>query len=85
MQADLFEYFVSPGPNGVLEDCFITLIYKTDGTDLTWRENIGEGYWRLFHIMGWILLPKSSIFWPVFYKFLQSKVVINVTCLTQNV
>lgn len=44
MQADLFEYFVSPGPNCVLEDCFITLIYKTDGTDPTRRENIGEGY-----------------------------------------
>ena len=42
MQADLFEHFSSHVHNGLLEDCAITLIDKTDGVDPTRREE----YWR---------------------------------------
>ena len=42
MQTDLFERFASHGHNGFFEDCTITLINKTDGTDSTRREE----YWR---------------------------------------
>ena len=42
MQADLFEDFASNRHNGFLEDCTITLFYKTDGAVPTRREE----YWR---------------------------------------
>ena len=35
MQTNLFEYSASHGYNGVLEDCTITLIDKTDGASPT--------------------------------------------------
>ena len=37
-QADLFEHFASHWHNDFLEDCTITLIDETDGTDPTRRE-----------------------------------------------
>ena len=43
MQPELFEYFHSKEYNGFLQDCSITLIDKTDGLDLTRREE----YWRV--------------------------------------
>ena len=42
MQPLVFEHFSSNGYNGFLEDCCITLIDKTDGSDPTRREE----YWR---------------------------------------
>ena len=42
MQPPVFEHFSSDGHNGFLEDCSITLIDKTDGSDHTRREE----YWR---------------------------------------
>ena len=38
MQPELFEHFHSQGHNGFLQDCSITLINKTDGSDPTRRE-----------------------------------------------
>ena len=38
MQPLVFEHFSSNDHNGFLEDCSITLIDKTDGSDLTSRE-----------------------------------------------
>ena len=43
MQPELFEHFNSQGHNGFLQDCSITLINKTDGSDPTRREE----YWRV--------------------------------------
>ena len=43
MQPELFEHFHSQGHNGFLQDCSITLINKTDGSDPTRREE----YWRV--------------------------------------
>ena len=37
MHADLFEHFTSQWHNGFSEDCTITLIDETDGTDPTSR------------------------------------------------
>ena len=42
MQPLVFEHFSSNDHNGFLEDCSITLIGKTDGSDPTRREE----YWR---------------------------------------
>ena len=42
MELLVFEHFYSNYRNGFLEDCSITLIGKTDGTDPTRREE----YWR---------------------------------------
>ena len=42
MQRDFFEYFAFHGHNGFMEDCTITLIDQSDGTDTTRREE----YWR---------------------------------------
>ena len=42
MHADLFEHLAFHGHKGFLEDCTITLIYKTDCADSTRREE----YWR---------------------------------------
>ena len=42
MQPLVFEYFSSNDHSGFLEDCSITLIDKTDGSDPTRREE----YWR---------------------------------------
>ena len=42
MQPLDFEHFSSNDHNGFLEDCSITLIDKTDGSDPTRREE----YWR---------------------------------------
>ena len=42
MQPLVFEHFSSNDHNGFLEDCSITLIDKTDGSDPTRREE----YWR---------------------------------------
>ena len=42
MQPLDFEHFSSNDHNGLLEDCSITLIDKTDGSDPTRREE----YWR---------------------------------------
>ena len=42
MQPLVFEHFPSNNQKGFLEDCSITLIDKTDGADLTRREE----YWR---------------------------------------
>ena len=42
MQPLLFEHFSSNNHNGFLEDCSITLIDKSDGSDPTRREE----YWR---------------------------------------
>ena len=42
MHADLFEHLAFHGHKGFLEDCTITLIYKTDCADSTRRED----YWR---------------------------------------
>ena len=41
MQLELFQHFLSEGHNGFLQDCSITLINKTDGSDPTRREE----YW----------------------------------------
>ena len=38
MQPLVFEHFSSDGHNGFLEDCSITLIDKTDGSDHTGEE-----------------------------------------------
>ena len=38
MQPGLFQHFHSEGHNGFLQDCSITLIDKTDGSDPTRRE-----------------------------------------------
>ena len=43
MQPELFEHFHSKEHNGFLQDCSITLIDKTDGSDPTRREE----YWRV--------------------------------------
>ena len=43
LQPELFEHFHSEKHNGFLQDCSITLIDKTDGSDLTRREE----YWRV--------------------------------------
>ena len=43
MQPELFEHFHSEEYNGFLENCSITLIDKTDGSDPTRREE----YWRM--------------------------------------
>ena len=43
MQPELFEHFHSEEHNGFLQDCSITLIEKTDGSDATRREE----YWRV--------------------------------------
>ena len=43
MQPELFEHFHSEEYNGFLQDCSITLIEKTDGSDATRREE----YWRV--------------------------------------
>ena len=43
MQPELFEHFHSEEHNGFLENCSITLIDKTDGSDPTRREE----YWRM--------------------------------------
>ena len=43
MQSELFENFHSEENNGFLQDCCITLIDKTDGSDPTRREE----YWRV--------------------------------------
>ena len=42
MQPELFEHFTADNHNCFLTDCSITLIYKTDGSDPTRREE----YWR---------------------------------------
>ena len=42
MQPLVFDHFSSNDPNGFLEDCSITLIDKTDGSDPTGKEE----YWR---------------------------------------
>ena len=42
MQPLTFEHYFSNDHNGFLEDCSITLIDKTDGSDPTRREE----YWR---------------------------------------
>ena len=42
MRADLFEHFASHGHSGFLKDCTMTFTDKTDGADLTRREE----YWR---------------------------------------
>ena len=42
MQPLVFEHFSSNNHNGLLEDCSITRIDKTDGSDPTRREE----YWR---------------------------------------
>ena len=42
MQPLIFEHYFSNDHNGFLEDCSITLIDKTDGSDPTRREE----YWR---------------------------------------
>ena len=42
--------------------------------------NIGEGYWRLCHLMGWILQRRGPIFLPGFYTFFGGKGVIIVKC-----
>ena len=38
MQPGLFQHFHSEGHNGFLQDCSVTLIDKTDGSDPTRRE-----------------------------------------------
>ena len=43
MQLKLFEHFHSEEHNGFLQDCSITLIEKTDGSDATRRQE----YWRV--------------------------------------
>ena len=43
IQPELFQHFHSKGRNGFLQDCSITLINKTDGSDPTRREE----YWRV--------------------------------------
>ena len=43
MQPKLFEHFHSEEHNGFLQDCSITLIDKTDGSDPTRREEC----WRV--------------------------------------
>ena len=43
MQPELSEHFYSKGHNGFLQDCSITLIDKTDGSNPTKREE----YWRV--------------------------------------
>ena len=77
MQVDLSEHFASHGHNGVLEDCIITIIDKTNGTDPTRREE----YWRR-------VLKTVSILWveycclgvpyscPVIIHFSKKKVLL---------
>ena len=43
MQPELFEHFYSEEHNGFLQDCSITLIYKTDGSNLGRQEE----YWHV--------------------------------------
>ena len=43
MQTILFEHFYSEEHNGFLQDCCISLIDKTDGSDPTRRDE----YWRV--------------------------------------
>ena len=42
MQPLVFEHFSSNDHNGLIEDCSITLINKTDGADPTRREEYGR-------------------------------------------
>ena len=43
MQPESFQHFHSKKHNGFLQDCSITLIDKTDGSNPTRQ----EGYWRV--------------------------------------
>ena len=51
MQPELSEHFHSEEHNGVLQDCSITLIDKTDGSDPTRREE----YWHVV-LKKWLLM-----------------------------
>ena len=56
MQADLFEHFASNGHNSFLEDYTITLLIRLMLQVPIEEKNIGEGYWILCHLMGYLCM-----------------------------
>ena len=57
MQSLYFWAFFSNVLNGCLEDCIITLIDKTDGSDST----KGEKYWRILFIYLFIVTANFTV------------------------
>ena len=81
IHADLLEHFASHGQNVFLEDCIITLIDQTDGTDLTRREEYCKRVLKTVSPYGLNTVARSSIFLPGFHTFFGGKSIIKVKCL----